>query len=615
MVEMWWWFLFSQSFQSLTFPPSIPPSLSPSLPSYVYDAVWLAAYGLDNVLSNSTQCTLGQRCIDGDSLIDALFYNVSFTGASSFVKSYEGMPLFADYARGDREDGHYYTAFNWQPDLFDTSPATTGGFAYMGQWYIADGTGTLTFCNDDVAGLQDYYGPSLDSSGTLMTHKCKMPVYNTFNGLPAPDTPPNIVIYIPEGASSFLFAWAALTFLVSVLCAVLTYEYGFTKLIKASQSEMMYALIAGGMCAGARILAAGLPLSDKTCGSLIWLGHLSFWMVFASLSIKSYRVHRIINNSGFKRIKFSKWDTLQMFGGVIISVIVFLIIECVVGEVHMSSHSTTVSNQTTELLLCTFRYTQFNTTHYVLEALCLLISARLCYAIKDAPDSINESKFIAMAMSVIILLIILAMCVVYLLDLVPWQREIVASAFFGLGAVAAQLIIVGPKAIILLQGMDVGGMDGKLVEQTRPVGGSQIIHMATAGMREKKKEEKEQRREARKEEQAKAQELMIAGVHIRGTFEEKVRVGREQIVKWRAYLMALEQSSDSGSGSGSGSGSTSSLGGMNTTHGGRNNSSVGEEDDDRAATSFRYKQRPTSLVPVDETEEIVETQTKTVEGV
>ena len=487
--------------------------------------------------------------------------HVNFTGASGFTKAYPGMPWLGNYARGDREEGHFYTFWNFQPQLFDKATAVeaNGGFAYTGFWYLAMGEGTVTLCGDDEDGYQDYYGPSLSGAGSMTTHKCREIVYNTFDGKPAPDTPPVIKIYIPAAASAFLIAWAALTVLVTLGCVVLTYDYGFTKLIKASQAEMMYVLFLGGFLAGGRVLAAGMALSNSSCLSLIWLGHLCFWLCFASLSIKAYRVHCIVNNSGFKRVKFSIRDTLSILGAVMSAVIIYLIIETVVGEVHMSAFSSTVANQTTDLLVCTFKYAQFNTTLYVLEGLCLVFSARMTWAVKDAPDSVNESKYMALAMGVICLLIVLVMPVVYLLDLIPWQKEVIASVFFGMGAMAVQIIIVAPKAAILLKGMDIGGVDGKLVEQVRPLKYAQIIHLPAASSRQKAKEEHALKKAIKVHEREEAQELQVAGLHIKGTYEDKVRIAREQIVKWRVFLFSLEQADDSG-GSGSASGSFSSTG-------------------------------------------------------
>ena len=189
----------------------------------------------------------------------------------------------------------------------------------------------------------------------------------------------------------------------------------------------------------------------------------------------------------------------------------------------------------------------------MLEGLCLVFSARMTWAIKDAPDSVNESKLMALAMGVICLLILLVMPVVYLLDLIPWQAEVIASVFFGIGAMAVEIIIVAPKAVILIKGMDIGGVDGKLVEQIRPLKYAQIIQLPSSIARQQAKEELALKKAIKIHDREEAQELQIAGLHLKGTFEDKVRVAREQIIKWRVFLFSLEAGDDSG-GSGSASG-------------------------------------------------------------
>jgi hypothetical protein len=118
-------------------------------------------------------------------------------------------------------------------------------------------------------------------------------------------------------------------------------------------------------------------------------------------------------------------------------------------------------------------------------------------------------------MGVICLLIVLVMPVVYLLDLIPLQKEVIASVFFGMGAMAVQIIIVAPKAAILLKGLDIGGVDGKLVEQVRPLKYAQIIHLPAASSRQKK-EEHALKKAIKVHEREEAQELQVAGLHIKG---------------------------------------------------------------------------------------------------
>lgn len=238
----------------------------------------------------------GSRCIDGDKLMTELMNSTEFLGATNYVKFFEGINGFGAYGRGDREEGHTYTLWQFNADAYDKFPEN-GGFAFLGSWYTAADQGTTTWCTDEPEGLQDYHGPSLydvNSDGLmgLKTFACNKPVYNSPTGAMVPDTPPAIVIYIASGGIAFLWFWAAITLFCALASLFIVVEYGFTKLIKASQKEMMWAMILGAVCGAARIASAAAPMSDASCTARIWFGHLNFFLIFTSLSVKTYRIHR-----------------------------------------------------------------------------------------------------------------------------------------------------------------------------------------------------------------------------------------------------------------------------------------------------------------------------------
>lgn len=256
----------------------------------------------------------------------------------------------------------------------------------------------------------------------------------------------------------------------------------------------------------------------------------------------------MVNNTGFKRVKFSALDTVLMMAAIVGPLLLYLAILTGVGEPHMAALTSTVSNQDTQLLVCTAKYLQFNTTLYVIEGLFLLISGRLCWAIKDVPDSINESKYIALAMGVIILLCVLVLPIVYLLDLLPSDKEMVATVAFGLATMTVLATMVLPKAFILLAGMDVGGLEGALVPQVRPEGSRRLVPASVA--RRLSRDEHALKKEHKMADEKKKDELVMASSALKGSFADKIQIAREQVTKWKTFLIQLEEGSSGGSGSG-----------------------------------------------------------------
>ncbi len=66
-----------------------------------------------------------------------------------------------------------------------------------------------------------------------------------------------------------------------------------------------------------------------------------------------------------------------------------------VGKPFKSSTIKILSNQRTLDIKCAFEYPEFQIALFAVEAAILFAGARLCWAVKDVPDAVNESKYIA----------------------------------------------------------------------------------------------------------------------------------------------------------------------------------------------------------------------------
>ena len=79
----------------------------------------------------------------------------------------------------------------------------------------------------------------------------------------------------------------------------------------------------------------------------------------------------------------------------------YMVALTIVGQPHKSSKITVLSNQRTLDVRCSFVYPEFQIALFVIEAIILCAGAKLCWAVKDAPDAVNESKYIAIGKLVI----------------------------------------------------------------------------------------------------------------------------------------------------------------------------------------------------------------------
>lgn len=327
-----------------------------------YDAAITLFYGIDTLIRE-------QKPIEGDALQLALMYNVTFEGVSGLVDIFEGMTLFNEYGRGDREVGQAYKIMNFQPDQFN--PPLSNGFVQIGQWTSEEG-----------AALCEHEG-------------CYKPVLRTRNNKFPPDTPAPIVIDIPSTSAIVMFVFAALSFVAVLLVIALICYYNSSKLIKASQPIMLYFMCVGGLLSVARSLVGGTSISDVSCGLRNWFGHLAYVFVFGSLFVKTWRVNMLVNTRTLKKIKITNTDILKIMSACVFCACVYLAIMQGVGQPHLSHANSTISNQLTSVKFCHFEHSGFQTALFVVEFLVLLTGARLCWAVKNVPDSVNESKFIA----------------------------------------------------------------------------------------------------------------------------------------------------------------------------------------------------------------------------
>ncbi len=101
-------------------------------------------------------------------------------------------------------------------------------------------------------------------------------------------------------------------------------------------------------------------------------------------------------------------------GGLVTIMGTYMVALTVIGQPHKSAIVTTVSNETTYDIECSFIYPQFQTALFAVEAAILLAGARLCWAVKDVPDAVNESKFIAIGELIFFLFLIFNVMLFYL---------------------------------------------------------------------------------------------------------------------------------------------------------------------------------------------------------
>ena len=260
---------------------------------YAYDATRAIAKAMHVLLYDQRQPN-----ITGKALYAALINNVSFTGATGSVNFSRALTTDSTrYAEGDRRTGVRYKVMNFDPDVFLADPTGTAGYVAIGEW--------------------------TNYAGNKITSKV---IYNTVDGLPPSDLPPTIVTHMGSNSRIVLIALASL--LLATVCGFSQIIIVFRKsrLLKTIQLKMQFIVMFGGLLGTVRVVTGILPVSDVSCSMDIWFGHLAFWFIFAPMMLKTWRVHKIVNNKTLRRVTITENYILVIFVCMIAYLLVYLTI-------------------------------------------------------------------------------------------------------------------------------------------------------------------------------------------------------------------------------------------------------------------------------------------------
>ena len=137
------------------------------------------------------------------------------------------------------------------------------------------------------------------------------------------------------GLKAFLLAIAALTFGTGLFIITILYIVkAKTRLVKASQPAMMMYILIGVILSAIRIASAGFDPTDGLCHLEVWSGHLAFACVFFAMSVKTWRVHKIVLG-GLKRVKITSFQVM-CYTAVLIGIVAgVLVLYSAIGRPHV----------------------------------------------------------------------------------------------------------------------------------------------------------------------------------------------------------------------------------------------------------------------------------------
>jgi len=315
--------------------------------------------------------------ITGLDLYNLMVTNVSFSGVSGDVAFNSGGIGSEAYGRGDRVVGLEYQLVNFDPKLFHAGVSSGAtALANVGTW-LQD-TNTFTPCDQDT--------DALCSSAW---------VFNTVSGEPPVDQAPVVEQQMNASFRVALRVLVSISYILVFFFGIVLFACQDHPIMKLAQPNMLYLTLLGALLACVRVTVVTFDLTDNSCIIGKWLGHISFALVFGAMILKTWRVNKVVN-SGMKRVKISMRQLHMMMGAVLLLLCFYLAIDTYIGKPHKSYDESYDGRVITRKIKCINENQVVDYVLFGFEFLALCIGARMCWATKDVPSAVNDSKYIAM---------------------------------------------------------------------------------------------------------------------------------------------------------------------------------------------------------------------------
>jgi hypothetical protein len=368
----------------LIFKDFLPENTSTYM-GFVYDATMAVFHGVHTMLESGqlqyadlSKETKGEAGISGKLLKKTIVHNVSFDGVTGRVAFSKGRVGSKTYGYGDRIKGVGFIA-----NSIEITSDSTGVMRRFGRWTTEEG---YTVCDE---GTPEYLGG------------CYTLDYGTPGNVKPSDRRPDEVQQMPVALKGLMIALAVIIFCIASFLMTLVFVIKRkTRLVKASQPLMIAFILVGVYLGAGRIALSAVDATTAKCQADIWFGHMAFTFVFFAMVMKTWRVHMIVNRGALKRVKITTMQIVMMTLASVCVMAFYLVLYSAVGKPTMGYIE--VELITGNVLLkptCQTEIVIFDYAVYVLEGIALAVASYLCYATKDIPDAVNESKYVAMGKS------------------------------------------------------------------------------------------------------------------------------------------------------------------------------------------------------------------------
>jgi hypothetical protein len=338
------------------------------------------------------------------------FTNESATGFHSFSS---GLPENNFLFEGDREGGSVYQILNF----------ADGAFKFSGLWR------DLSY-NNKVMRTRLYMCGTIDEE-LMPNHTsvmCNVPIYRDGSTELPSDSPPDIILYMNAGLKYLLYALAIISVFPYLVSLVLFVLNPTSKTVKNSQPFSIMVIILGACFASISIFLVATEPDSSICIGIVWFENLAYVLIFNSIFVKMWRIHKIVNNKTLKRMKISWVDILKIVAAQLALVVVLLAIATGTSSFDIEYEYSVSQNQRYLKPTCsgvTAVSMVFFNIIYFYQLATLVVCIYYVYLIRHVPPAVNETSALVSCLSASVFIIIAAVVLILALNLDPFITRLI----------------------------------------------------------------------------------------------------------------------------------------------------------------------------------------------
>mmetsp|Transcript_21262 Transcript_21262/g.20583 ORF Transcript_21262/g.20583 Transcript_21262/m.20583 type:complete len:911 (+) Transcript_21262:139-2871(+) len=390
---------------------------------------------------------------------------------------------------------------------------------------------------------------------------CSTPIYRTTgDGSTRPlDHPPDITVGISHNLRVGLIVFASLGLALTLLWGCCLYTFWSVRLIRISQPKIMSIILVGAAMGLIKVLLATAKVTHANCVSQLWLSHWAFRFIFRTLMLKLWRVNEVMNAGAFKKVIIAESAVLWY----LLSDVTFMTLALLVPITAVSSSenlkfdlvglvTSEYRNQKTLQMSCQVSKSTavlaLSAILYFSDGINLVMAVYYTFLTRGVPPSVNETKTLAPAIILSIVIISVVVVVSYAVELSVDNEMLLVNAGFLVIIILGCAIYYGDKMKAIY--------DSRKKESGRGLSTSRIKKAVSSDVRDMKRGLESANIELKRpggtsfsgssiarssEEQSLINELVLMSAILKKepTAEKKFRKCNDKIGQWKSMLMLI----------------------------------------------------------------------------